>query len=176
MDVRVDKWLWAVRVFKTRSKAAEACKKGRVLIEGHTAKASRIIKIGETISVKRNPITFGYKVLRLTQNRLGAKLVPDYMLQVTSADQLELLELMRIDQRTGYRDRGTGRPTKKERRSIDDFQDQSPNVVEDEELEINKLSLFETELESDFDVDEIWNDDDELSNDSLDDNDWDDFV
>lgn len=175
MDVRVDKWLWAVRVFKTRSKAAEACKKGRVLIEGHTVKASRIIKVGETISVKRNPITFAYKVLRLTQNRLGAKLVPDYMLQVTSADQLELLELMRIDQRTGYRDRGTGRPTKKERRSIDDFQDQTPHFIEEEE-DVDKLSLFHTGLDTDFDVDEIWNDDDELSNDSIDDNDWDDFV
>ena len=79
MEVRIDKWMWATRIFKTRTIAAEACKKGRVMVGGVTVKPSRTIKVGEVIQVRKPPITFSFKVLALAQNRMGAKLVPEYM-------------------------------------------------------------------------------------------------
>ena len=93
-EVRVDKWLWAVRLYKTRSLAAEACKKGKVTCNGQTLKPSHVVKVGEIYQVKRSPIVCSYKVLALAHNRMGAKLVPDFMLDVTTPDQLELLELV----------------------------------------------------------------------------------
>jgi len=119
-EVRIDKWLWAVRLFKTRTLAAEACKKGKVLIQNVQVKPSRNVKVGDVICVKHNPVLFSFKVLALSENRMNAKLVPDYMVNVTTPDQLELIELARIAAQNN-RDRGTGRPTKKERRDIDDF-------------------------------------------------------
>lgn len=121
-DVRVDKWLWAVRIYKTRSVAAEACKKGKVTCNGQTLKPSHVVKVGEIYQVRRSPVTFSYKVLALAHNRMGAKLVPDFMQDVTTPDQLQLLDLHRLAQATG-RARGTGRPTKKERRELDLFID-----------------------------------------------------
>ena len=120
IEVRIDKWLWAVRLFKTRSLAAEACKKGKVIIRGVEVKPSRNIKVGEIICVKRNPVLFSFEVLALAENRMGPKLVLDFMKNVTSADQLELYEIGKIAAQNN-RDRGTGRPTKKERRDLDDF-------------------------------------------------------
>ncbi len=131
MEVRVDKWLWAVRVFKTRTQATEACKKGRVLIGGTQVKASRVIKVGDTIQVKRPPVLYSFKVIALTQNRMNAKLVPGYMEHVTTPDQLELLELVKMDQAAG-RARGTGRPTKKERRDLEEFVDVTPYFMDDD--------------------------------------------
>ena len=119
-EVRIDKWLWAVRLFKTRSLAAEACKKGKVIIQNIQVKPSRNIKVGDVICIKRNPILFSFKVLALSENRMNAKLVAGFMENVTTADQLELIELGKLAGQTG-RDRGTGRPTKKERRELDDF-------------------------------------------------------
>ena len=119
-EVRIDKWLWAVRLFKTRTLAAEACKKGKVIIQNIQVKPSRNIKIGDVICIKRNPILFSFKVLALSENRMNAKLVAVFMENVTTADQLELIELGKLAGQTG-RDRGTGRPTKKERRELDDF-------------------------------------------------------
>lgn len=119
-EVRIDKWLWAVRLFKTRTLAAEACKKGKVLIHNVQVKPSRNIKVGDVISIKKNPILYSFKVLALSENRMNAKLVPDFMLNVTTQDQLELIELAKIAGQTG-RDRGTGRPTKKDRREIEEF-------------------------------------------------------
>ena len=119
-EVRIDKWLWAVRLFKTRSIAAEACKKNRVLINGVAVKPSRNIKVGEVIQVKRNPVLYSFKVLALSENRMNAKLVSEFMKDVTTSDQLELIELGKIASQLG-RDKGTGRPTKKERRDLDDF-------------------------------------------------------
>lgn len=119
-EVRIDKWLWAVRLFKTRTLAAEACKKGKVVIQNVQVKPSRNIKVGEVVSIKRNPILFSFKVLALSENRMNAKLVVDFMLNVTTPDQLELIELSKLAGQMG-RDRGTGRPTKKERRELDDF-------------------------------------------------------
>ena len=133
MEVRVDKWLWAVRVFKTRTQATEACKKGRVLIGGTQVKASRVIKVGDTIQVKRPPVLYSFKVIALTQNRMNAKLVPGYMEHVTTPDQLELLELVKMDQAAG-RARGTGRPTKKERRDLEEFVDVTPYFMDDDWL------------------------------------------
>jgi len=120
MDERVDKYLFAMRIYKTRSIAADACKKGRVTMNGVELKPSRSFKIGDKFSVRKGPITYSYEVLRLSDNRLGAKLVPDYMRDITSQDQLELLELARLAGKSG-RDRGTGRPTKKDRREIEVF-------------------------------------------------------
>lgn len=121
-EVRIDKWLWAVRLYKTRSLAAEACKKGKVSCNGQTVKPSHVVKVGEVYHVRRAPITFSYKVLALAHNRMAAKLVPDFMLDVTTPDQLQLLELNRLAHAAG-RARGTGRPTKKERRDLDMFID-----------------------------------------------------
>lgn len=119
-EVRIDKWLWAVRLFKTRSVAAEACKKGKVLIKGVEAKPSRNIKVGDVICVKKNPVLFSFEVLALSENRMGARLVPEYMKNITTPDQLELYELGKIAAQNN-REKGTGRPTKKERRDLDEF-------------------------------------------------------
>lgn len=120
LEVRIDKWLWAVRLFKTRSLAAEACKKGYVYMGTIQVKPSRNVKVGDVVGVKRNPVLFSFKVIALTENRMNAKLVPDFMENVTTPDQLELYELGKIAAKNG-RERGTGRPTKKERRDLDDF-------------------------------------------------------
>jgi len=119
-EVRIDKWMWAVRLFKTRTLVAEACKKGKVFMQNVAVKPSRNVKVGDVISIRRNPVLFSFKVLALSENRMNAKLVPDFMLNVTTPDQLELIELSKLAGQTG-RDRGTGRPTKKERRELDDF-------------------------------------------------------
>ncbi len=123
-EVRVDKYLWAMRIYKTRSIAADACKNGRITMNGVQLKPSRTFKIGDRFSVRKGPITYSYRVLQLSENRLGAKLVPEYMQDITAPDQLELLELARMAGQTG-RDRGTGRPTKKDRREIETFMSDS---------------------------------------------------
>lgn len=127
-EVRIDKWMWAVRIFKSRTIAVEACKKNRVMINNTNVKASRMIKIGDIIQVRKPPVTYSFKVLQLTERRLGAKLVPDYMENVTPPEQYEILELSKIN---GFIDRakGTGRPTKKDRRSMDEFV--QPEYVDD---------------------------------------------
>jgi ribosome-associated heat shock protein Hsp15 len=123
-EVRIDKWLWAARIFKTRAIAAEACKKGRIGISGSHLKASRMIKPGDIIEVRKTPITWSFKVLQAIDHRVGAKLVSDIMENVTSPEQLEILELSKI---SGFVDRarGTGRPTKKDRRDLEDFSETS---------------------------------------------------
>ena len=121
-DERIDKWLWATRIFKTRSIATAACKKGKVGVDGVAVKPSRTIKVGDTISVRKPPITYTYSVIGLVQNRVGAKLVPNYLKNITSPDQYELLEMVQIN---GFIDRqkGLGRPTKKDGREIQKFTD-----------------------------------------------------
>lgn len=120
MEIRVDKWLWAVRVFKTRTIATEACKKGRVLIGDTPVKPSRTIKPGDIIKVRKPPVTYSFEVLALTQNRLGAKLVADYMKNVTPQSELHLLDMVKI---SGFIDRrkGLGRPTKRDGRRLNEF-------------------------------------------------------
>lgn len=119
-ELRIDKWMWATRIFKTRTDAVEACKKNRVTIDDVAVKPSRTIKVGDIIQVRKPPVTYSFKVLALTSNRVGAKLVPGYMENVTPPEQYEILELQKIN---GFVDRarGTGRPTKKDRRSLDNF-------------------------------------------------------
>lgn len=119
-EARIDKWMWAARIFKTRTIAAEACKKGRISINGTQAKPARTVKPGDVVQVRKPPVTYSFKVLQAIEKRVGAKLVPDVMENVTTPDQYELLEMSKI---SGFVDRarGTGRPTKKERRDLDEF-------------------------------------------------------
>lgn len=117
---RIDKWLWAVRLFKTRSLASDECRKGKVLINGIAVKPSREIRVGETIQLKRPPILRSYKVVALTGNRVSAKLVPEFMIEVTPDSELKILETQK-NMSFYHRDPGAGRPTKKERRELDDF-------------------------------------------------------
>ena len=119
-------------MFKTRSLAADACKKGRVLMQGVAVKPSRELKVGDVLQVRRNPIIYTFKVVALTQNRVGAKLVPQFMANVTAPDQLELLEVLKLDQ-SNRRAKGLGRPTKKERRDLDDFFDDATCYFDDED-------------------------------------------
>ena len=118
--VRIDKWLWAVRIFKTRSQATEACKKGHVTIDDSTIKASREVHVGEVVKVRKSPITKSFKVLALSGKRMGAKLVADFVEDVTPPEEIELLEMQK-NMRWSSREKGTGRPTKKDRRDLDDF-------------------------------------------------------
>ena len=117
---RIDKWLWAARIFKTRSIAADACKNGRVTIKGVNVKPSHTVKAGETVCVRKPPVTYSFKILKTIEQRVGAKLLPEIYENVTTPDQYELLEMNRI---SGFvnRARGTGRPTKKDRRQMDAF-------------------------------------------------------
>jgi ribosome-associated heat shock protein Hsp15 len=117
---RIDKWLWAARIFKTRSIAADACKNGRVTIGGINVKPSHNVKAGETVDVRKPPITYSFRILKTIEQRVGAKLLPEIYENVTAPEQYELLEMNRI---SGFVDRarGTGRPTKKDRRALDDF-------------------------------------------------------
>lgn len=119
-EARIDKWLWAARIFKTRSIAADACKNGRVNVNGMNVKPAHIVKVGETVNVRKPPVTYSFKILQAIEQRVGAKLIPQIYENVTAPDQYELLEMNRI---SGFVDRarGTGRPTKKERRSLDAF-------------------------------------------------------
>ena len=123
-EVRVDKWLWAVRVFKTRSIATEACKKGRVMLGDTPVKPSRTLKPGDVGKVRKPPVTYSFRVLALTQNRLGAKLVPEYMENVTPQSELHLLDMVKI---SGFVDRrkGLGRPTKREGRELSRFTEEA---------------------------------------------------
>ena len=122
-QARIDKWLWAVRIYKTRSIAAEACKKGHISIGDRTAKPAHNIRVGDIVNVKKAPITYSFRVLKCAENRVGAKLVPELMENITSQEQYEILEMSKI---SGFidRQRGTGRPTKKERREIDRFSEE----------------------------------------------------
>lgn len=121
-EVRIDKWLWAMRVFKTRTIATEACKKGRITIndDPNAVKPARMVKPGDTVHVRKPPVTYSFLVKAVTENRLGAKLVPEYMENVTPQDQYDLLDVVKI---SGFVDRrkGLGRPTKREGRDLQAF-------------------------------------------------------
>lgn len=120
--VRIDKWLWAMRVFKTRTDAADACKRGRVKVNDVEAKPSREVKVGDIIEVRKLPVMYTYKVLQLINNRQPAKNVPLYAENLTPQEELDKLD---IKHTTIFvtRERGAGRPTKKERRVIDKLMD-----------------------------------------------------
>lgn len=131
-EARIDKWLWAARIFKTRSIAADACKNGRVTINGVNVKPSRPLKEGEVVNVKKPPVTYSFRVLKCIEQRVGAKLLPEIYENVTDPKQYEILEMSRI---SGFinRARGTGRPTKKDRRSIEAFVEPAMFGFEDDE-------------------------------------------
>lgn len=133
----MDKWLWAARIFKTRSIAADACKNGRVTIEGVTRKPSHSIKEGDVVSVKKPPVTYSFRVLKTIEQRVGAKLLPEIYENVTDPKQYELLEMSRI---SGFVDRarGTGRPTKKDRRQMDAFVEPALFGFDDEDWDDEK--------------------------------------
>ena len=141
-EVRIDKWLWAVRIFKTRTIATDACKKGRVMLGDVPAKPARMIKVGDIVKVRKPPVTYSFRVLALTENRLGAKLVPDYMENITPKSELDLLEVVKI---SGFIDRrkGLGRPTKREGRELSRFTEEAYTFADS------------------FDWDDDWDDDDD---------------
>lgn len=120
MEARLDKWLWAARIYKTRTLATDACKNGRITINGALAKPARMIKEGDDIGVRKPPVTYTFRVKQAIEKRVGAKMLPEIFDNITAPEQYELLEMSRI---SGFvnRARGTGRPTKKDRRAIDDF-------------------------------------------------------
>lgn len=135
-EARIDKWLWAARIFKTRSNAADACKNGRVMVNGTNVKPSRPLKVGETVHVKKPPVTYSFKVLKAIEQRVGAKLIPEIYENVTDPKQYEILEMSRI---SGFVDRarGTGRPTKKDRRAMEAFTE--PIFFDDEMEDLDDL-------------------------------------
>lgn len=143
-EERVDKWLWDTRIFKTRSIATDACKKGRIAVDGVTVKPSRTVKIGDKISVRKPPVTYTFEVIGLTEARVGAKLVPNFLKNLTTRDQYELLDMVRI---SGFvnRQKGLGRPTKKEGRELAQF---------------TEMSFSEFDFDDDFlDDDDIYDND-----------------
>lgn len=131
MEARLDKWLWAARIYKTRSLAADACKNGRITINGAQAKPARTVKTGDEIDVKKSPITYTFRVKQAIEKRVGAKLLPDILENITAPEQYELLEMSRISGFVG-RARGTGRPTKKDRRALDEFTEEAPMFMDDD--------------------------------------------
>ena len=133
-EARIDKWLWAARIYKTRTLASDACKNGRITINGALAKPSRTVKVGDQVGVKKSPITYSFRVLQTIEKRVGAKLLPEVFENVTPPEQYELLEMNRI---SGFVDRarGTGRPTKKARRALDDFAETPIFLDEDFDLD-----------------------------------------
>lgn len=133
-EARIDKWLWAARVYKTRTLASDACKNGRITINGALAKPSRTVKVGDQVGVKKSPITYTFRVLQAIEKRVGAKLLPEVFENITPPEQYEMLEMNRI---SGFIDRarGTGRPTKKDRRALDDFADTPIFLDEDFDLD-----------------------------------------
>ena len=151
---RLDKWLWAARIFKTRTLSAQACKNGRVMVNGALAKSSHAVNTGDKISVRKAPITFTFEVLMPITQRVGAAKVPEVLRNITSKEQLEYLEMTRIV-RNAVRDRGTGRPTKKERREIEDYM-----LTPEYSGESFDGSAFENEEDDfDFDINDLTNDD-----------------
>ena len=133
-EARIDKWLWAARIYKTRSIAADAIKNGRVTIGGTNVKPSRTVKAGDVVNVKKPPVTYAFKILKPIEQRVGAKLIPEIYENVTDPKQYALLEMSRI---SGFVDRarGTGRPTKKDRRAMDAFVDPVMFGFDDDEWE-----------------------------------------
>ncbi|MBQ9525936.1 MAG: RNA-binding S4 domain-containing protein [Bacteroidaceae bacterium] len=136
-EARIDKWLWAARIFKTRTIAAAACKKGQVSLKGTPVKASRMIKVGDVIDVRKPPITYSFRVLQAIERRVGAKLIPEILENITAPEQYEILEMSKI---SGFvnRAKGTGRPTKKDRRSLDEFQSEVPEFFADFDFDLDE--------------------------------------
>lgn len=120
MSLRWDKYIWAVRLAKTRSQASEELSKGRIKVNGQTIKPAKEPKVGDIISISKNTAVFSYKVINLLEKRVGAKLVADYLIDTTPREEIEKFKTYQLAQQV-YRQNGSGKPTKKDRREIDDF-------------------------------------------------------
>lgn len=125
-SIRIDKWLWAVRVFKTRNQASEACRGGKVKIDGNSVKPSREVRVGDVIEVQVALIKKVLRIKQMVKNRVGAKFVADLVEDLTPLEEYEKLDMLRI-LNSEKRDRGIGRPTKKDRRDIDHLKDADPS-------------------------------------------------
>ena len=145
-EARLDKWLWAARIFKTRTIAAAACKKGQVSMKGAQLKPSRTIRVGDTIDVRKPPITYSFRVLQAIEKRVGAKLLPEIFENVTAPEQYEMLEMAKISGFIG-RAKGMGRPTKKDRRSLDSFTSDVPEFFGDFDFDFDDDNENEDENE-----------------------------
>ncbi len=121
-EIRIDKWLWAVRIFKTRTMAADECRKGRVIINGNAVKPSHVVKLNEIVIVRKPPVVHTFKVMGILENRVSAQLAKLYVLDLTPDDEITKREIARLSA-ISLRDSGTGRPTKKDRRDIDKLMD-----------------------------------------------------
>ena len=128
--MRIDKYLWCIRYYKTRNMATEACKKNQITVNDQLAKASREVFPTDKITVRKNQITYILRVLDIPENRVGAKLVDIYRKDETPAEAFEHLELLRLA-KDHYRKTGTGRPTKKDRRDLDDYETSNDEFEED---------------------------------------------
>ncbi|QDP86019.1 RNA-binding S4 domain-containing protein [Chryseobacterium sp. SNU WT5] len=140
--MRIDKFLWCVRFYKTRSIAADEIKKNRVSLAGQTVKSSKEVKEGDVLKIRKNQIDYQLKILQIPKSRIGSKLVPDFIADKTEKEQYEILKLRKLNQEH-YRNKGEGRPTKKDRRDIDGF------VVADgnSEMESGDWDLFFSDVE-----------------------------
>ena len=127
---RVDKYLWSVRLYKTRSQATEACRTGKVRVNDTTIKPAKALSVNDIIILRKGPVNYSFKVIELLSKRVGAKLVDTYVKDITSKEELEKLEILKLSY-SRWREKGAGRPTKKDRREIDDFDDsKSPDLNE----------------------------------------------
>ena len=122
--MRIDKYLWAVRIYKTRSLAADECRKGRIIINDISVKPSRIVEVNEIITVKKPPVLYKYKIINVIENRISAKLVSQFIDDITPDEEKLKLDFS-LKGGIIHRDKGTGRPTKKERRIIDRLKNES---------------------------------------------------
>lgn len=121
--MRIDKYLWCIRIYKTRSLATEACRKGHIKLNGDNVKASKIVFVGEKLIVKKNQVNYEIQVIDTPANRVGAKLVDLYRIDLTPKEEFEKLDLLKYS-KDYYRKKGVGRPTKKDRRDIDDLHEE----------------------------------------------------
>lgn len=127
-QIRIDKFLWAVRIFKTRSIASDACTKGRIIIKDVQVKPSRVVSRDDIITVKKPPVTFTYRIIEPIENRVSAKLVPEFIADLTPEEEKLKLVLQHMGGAAGFRDKGTGRPTKKDRRVIDRWNEERNDI------------------------------------------------
>lgn len=123
MSYRLDKFAWSVRLAKTRSQSAEAISKGKIRLNNQHVKPAREVKLGDTVQVIRHTATFSFKIIQLLDRRVGAKLVPEYLIDITTEEEREKLRMYQAAQRV-YREHGTGKPSKKDRRDLDSFMDE----------------------------------------------------
>jgi ribosome-associated heat shock protein Hsp15 len=121
-DIRIDKFLWSVRIYKTRSIASDECRKGRIIINDIQVKPSRTVLKDEILTVKKPPVIYSYRIIEPIENRVSAKLVEQFIEDITTVEEKAKLDIRQVGGIV-YRDKGTGRPTKKERRLIDKIKD-----------------------------------------------------